>query len=63
MPSDAQHATEIGHGADDEADAGSAAAFEDADPDALHRLLRESAGEGCHQRGNGDTGKDDENGA
>ena len=34
---DAQHATEIGHGADDEADARAAAAFENADLNALHR--------------------------
>ena len=56
---DAQHAAEIGHGADDEADAGAAAAFEDADLHALHRLLRMGAGEGCDQHGDGDTGKDE----
>src|SRR5712672_4813157 len=36
---DAQHATEIGHRADDKADACTAAAFEHADLYALHRLL------------------------
>src|SRR5450759_3014222 len=36
----AQHATEVGHRADDEADARTAAAFEDANLYPLHRLLR-----------------------
>jgi len=39
---------EISHRTDDEADAGAAAAFEDADLDALHRLLRICAKNG-HQ--------------
>src|SRR6266480_4543705 len=58
---DAQHATEIGHRTDDEADAGAAAAFQDADLDALHRLLCMGAGEECSQQGdgNGYTGKDE----
>src|SRR6266700_8326790 len=58
---DAQHATEIGHGANDEADAGAAAAFEDADLHALHRLLRMGADEEGDQdgHGHGDTGKDE----
>src|ERR1700687_6144205 len=55
----AQHAAEVGHGAHDEADARTAAAFEDADLHALHRLLRIGAGEGRHQHGNGDPGKDE----
>jgi hypothetical protein len=46
----AQHANEVGHRADDEADAGAAAAFEDADLDPLHRLLC-VRGEGCKERG------------
>ena len=56
----AQHAAEIGHGADDEADAGAAAAFENADLHALHRLLRAGADDGCGQHGEGGTGKDEE---
>ena len=54
----AQHAAEIGHGADDEADAGAAAAFENADLHAL-RLLRAGAGDGCGQHGKGGTGKNE----
>src|SRR5215470_4289030 len=50
----AEHAAEIGHGADDEADAGAAAAFQHAD---LHlSLLRGGRGKRCRQ-GKSDTGK------
>jgi len=58
MPSNTQHATEIGHGTDNETDAGAAAAFQNADLYALHRRLRAGAGEsmppawsGPHRRG------------
>src|SRR6476660_5764986 len=53
----AQHAAEIGHRADDEPDAGAAAAFENANLYALHRLLRVGSGDRCH-RDESNTGKD-----
>ena len=55
---DAKYATEIGYGADDEADARPAAAFENAD---LHEpwLLRMDAGK-CTRHGDGDSGEQDE---
>src|ERR1700724_573194 len=56
---DAQHATKIGDRADDEADARGAAAFENADLNALHRLLRIGAGERRNQHGDGETSKYD----
>ncbi|MGY4318494.1 hypothetical protein ACVWW1_007821 [Bradyrhizobium sp. JR3.5] len=55
----AQHATEMGHGADDEADARATAAFQDADLNALARLLGVGAND-CGQRGDGGTGKESE---
>src|SRR5580698_11642252 len=56
---DTQHAAEIGDGADDEADAGPAAAFEHADLDAF-RLLGISAGERRNKYGSGNAGKGDQ---
>src|SRR5882757_343191 len=53
----AQHAAEIGHRADDEPDTGAAAAFENANLHALHRLLRVGPGDRCH-RDESNTGKD-----
>src|ERR1700733_6670098 len=54
---DAQHAAEIGDRADDEADAGPAAAFEHADLDAF---LSVGASERRDQHGGGNAGKDDQ---
>jgi hypothetical protein len=47
----------MGNRADDEADARAAAAFENADLYALHRLLRMGAGKGRNQHGGGDAAK------
>src|ERR1700722_5160735 len=55
---DAQHATEISNRADDEADAGAAAAFEHANLHPIQRRLRVGAGKGCDKQSDGDPGKD-----
>ena len=60
---DAQHATEIGHGTDDETDAGAAAAFQNADLHALHRLLRVGAAIDATSRVTAVRGQDDESDA
>src|SRR5882724_894467 len=55
---DTQHAAEVGHGTDNETNAGAAAALENAD---LHAsLLRAGAGDGCGQHGKCGTGKNEE---
>lgn len=56
---DMQDATEIGDGTDDEANACTAAAFEDTDLNALDWLLRVGTGEGAQQRTGGNAGKDE----
>src|ERR1700722_3377152 len=56
---DAQHAAEIGDRADDEADAGPAAAFEHTNLDAF-RLLGARAREGRNQHGGRNAGKGDQ---
>ena len=53
---DPQHATEIGDRTDDEADAGAATAFQNADLHPLHRLLRVGAGAGQHGEGGEEEG-------
>ena len=55
-PVGAQHAAEIGDGADDKTDAGAAAAFQHADLHTLH-LLRVGAADRRRQRG--ESGKDE----
>src|ERR1700733_8553221 len=55
----AQHATEIGHRTDDESDTRAAAAFENADLNALDWLLRAGAGARCNQRSEDGPGKDE----
>jgi hypothetical protein len=59
-PLGAQHATEIGHGTDDESDAGAAATLQDADLHALDRLLRAGTNDGRSQRGKGGSGRKEE---
>jgi hypothetical protein len=56
----AQHATEIGHGTDHKTDAGSAAAFQNADLHALHRLLRGGSRDRRDEQGDGRAGQDEE---
>ena len=51
-----QHAAQIGYRTHDEADAGAAAAFQNAN---LYPLLRGGRGNGCNQHGRGCNGEDD----